>query len=108
MLLASGFSLSHLSLSSPLGGGSNSVLYGHDDIEGSVFGSLGKLHRGDTVEVAPASGQGQIYKVDSEPRVVSAKATEILQPTQGPRLTLFTCYPLWIDDRRLVVTAVPA
>jgi len=62
MLIAQGYSVTHYAFSSPIGSG-NAVLYGHDDIEGSVFGSLKDLNAGDEVDVADASGSRTAYHV---------------------------------------------
>jgi LPXTG-site transpeptidase (sortase) family protein len=107
MQLTPGLSVAHFAPSARLGGASNAVLYGHDDIEGSVFGNLGKLQVGNGILVELPGGDRRVYRVDAGPRVIAATATDILLQTSMPRLTLFTCYPTWIDDRRLVVTASP-
>ena len=107
MLIAKGYSVTHYAFSSPLGSG-NAVLYGHDDIEGSVFGSLKNLKAGDEVDVADASGSSTVYHVSGKPTIVPPTAVQILQPTNDVRLTLFTCWPNWVDTQRVVVTAMPA
>jgi LPXTG-site transpeptidase (sortase) family protein len=105
MLIAKGYAVTHYSLSSPIGSG-NSVLYGHDDIEGSVFARLQELKVGDEVDVQTASGSSVTYHVTAR-TIVPATAVQILQPTNDVRLTLFTCWPTWVDTQRVVVTAVP-
>src|SRR2546423_6549094 len=107
MLIAKGYAVTHYSNSSPIGSG-NAVLYGHDDIEGSVFGSLKDLKAGDEVDVADASGALTVYHVSGKPAIVPPTAVQILQPTNDVRLTLFTCWPNWVDTQRVVVTAMPA
>ncbi len=106
MLIAKGYSVTHYSNSSPIGGG-NAVLYGHDDIEGSVFARLKDLQVGDEVDVTVAGGSPAVYHVTSR-TIVAPAAVEILQPTNDVRLTIFTCWPNWVDTQRVVVTAVPA
>jgi len=39
--------------------------------------------------------------------IVAPTAVQILQPTNDVRLTVFTCWPNWVDTRRVVVTAMP-
>ena len=107
MLIAKGYSVTHYAYSSPIGSG-NAVLYGHDDIEGSVFGSIKDLKAGDEVDVADASGSRTVYHVSGKPTIVPPTAVQILQPTNDVRLTLFTCWPNWVDTQRVVVTAMPA
>jgi LPXTG-site transpeptidase (sortase) family protein len=106
MLIAKGYSVTHYAFSSPIGGG-NAVLYGHDDIEGSIFASLKDLKAGDEVDVAPPGDSPVVYHVTSR-TIVAPTAVEILNPTNDVRLTLFTCWPNWVDTQRVVVTAVPA
>jgi LPXTG-site transpeptidase (sortase) family protein len=107
MLIAKGYSVTHYAFSSPIGSG-NAVLYGHDDIEGSVFSSIKDLKAGDEVDVTDASGTVTVYHVTGKPAIVPPTAVQILQPTNDVRLTLFTCWPNWVDTQRVVVTAMPA
>jgi LPXTG-site transpeptidase (sortase) family protein len=106
MLIAKGYSVTHFAYSSPIGSG-NAVLYGHDDIEGSVFGRLQELKAGDEVDVALAGGSAVVYHVSGR-TIVAPTAVQILKPTSDVRLTLFTCWPTWVDNQRVVVTALPA
>lgn len=106
MLIAKGYAITHFALSSPLGSG-NAVLYGHDDIEGSVFGRLKDLQTGDEIDVVMGDGTAATYRVSAR-TIVAPSAVQILQPTNDVRLTLFTCWPNWVDTQRVVVTAAPA
>jgi LPXTG-site transpeptidase (sortase) family protein len=105
MLIAKGYSITHYAFSSPIGGG-NAVLYGHDDIEGSIFARLKDLKAGDEVDVALAGDSRVVYHVTTR-TIVAPTAVQILQPTGDVRLTLFTCWPNWVDTQRVVVTALP-
>jgi LPXTG-site transpeptidase (sortase) family protein len=106
MLIAKGFAVTHYAFSSPIGNG-NAVLYGHDDIEGSIFASLKDLKSGDEVDVALPGDSPLVYHVTSR-TIVAPTAVQILNPTSDVRLTLFTCWPNWVDTQRVVVTAMPA
>jgi len=106
MLIAKGYSVTHYAFSSPIGSG-NAVLYGHDDIEGSVFGRLQELKAGDEVDVGLGGDTTVVYHVTAR-AIVAPTAVEILKPTNDVRLTLFTCWPTWVDTQRVVVTAMPA
>lgn len=106
MLIAKGYAVTHFALSSPIGSG-NAVLYGHDDIEGSVFARLKDLQPGDEVDVLMADGTAVVYHVTGR-TIVAPNAVQILQPSNDVRLTLFTCWPNWVDTQRVVVTATPA
>lgn len=105
MLIATGYSVTHFALSSPIGSG-NAVLYGHDDIQGSIFARLKDLKSGDEVDVQPAGAALVAYHVVGR-TIVPPTAVQILRPTNDVRLTLFTCWPNWVDTQRVVVTAVP-
>jgi sortase A len=107
MQIASGFAVTHYAQSARLGGASNAVLYGHDDIEGGVFGHLKQLSPGDSISVRLADGTVLNYLVRTQ-QLVLPSAISILAPTRTPTLTLFSCYPLWVDDQRVVITATPA
>lgn len=104
MLIAHGYAVTHYAYSAGIGGG-NAVLYGHDDIEGSIFAHLKDLQPGDEIDVT-VSGQVQAYRV-SRRAIVPPTAVQILDPTPDVRLTLFTCWPNWVDTQRVVVTALP-
>jgi LPXTG-site transpeptidase (sortase) family protein len=104
MLIAKGYSVTHYSNSSPIGSG-NAVLYGHDDIEGSVFRRLEELRPGDEVHVT-TGGATVAYQVSAR-TIVAPTAVQILLPTNDVRLTIFTCWPTWVDTQRVVVTALP-
>ena len=107
MVIAHGFAVTHFQYSAAIGGG-NAVLYGHDDIEGSVFKRLSELKPGDEVDLT-LEGQPSpaVYRVSGR-RIVAPTAVQILNPTGDIRLTLFTCWPTWVDTQRVVVTATPA
>jgi LPXTG-site transpeptidase (sortase) family protein len=106
MLIAKGYAITHYANSSPIGSG-NAVLYGHDDIEGSIFARLQELAVGDELDVTTSGGEAVVYHVTTR-AVVAPTAVEILRPTNDVRLTVFTCWPTWVDSKRVVVTAMPA
>ena len=103
MLIAHGYAITHYAYSAGIGGG-NAVLYGHDDIEGSIFARLKDLQPGDEIDVTVA-GRTQRYRVSTR-AIVPPTAVQILDPTSDVRLTLFTCWPNWVDTQRVVVTAL--
>src|ERR1700736_2719609 len=61
MLIAPGYSVTRYAFSAPFGTG-NTVLYGHDDIQGNIFGHLYDLKAGDTIQIAVGS-EVQTYQV---------------------------------------------
>jgi sortase A len=102
MLIAPGYSVTHYAFSAPFGTG-NTVLYGHDDIQGSIFGHLYDLGPGDLINVTVA-GQTQTYRVSSH-EIVAPTSVGVLAPTGDVRLTLITCWPYNVDTKRWIVTA---
>jgi sortase A len=105
MLIAPGYAVTHYAFSAPFGTG-NTFLYGHDDIQGNIFGHLYDLAPGDVVQVN-VGGATQVYRVTGH-EIVPPTAVGILAPTADVRLTIMTCWPFNVDTKRWVVTAVPA
>lgn len=90
--------------SSPDKGG-NTVLAGHRFTysDPAVFYHLDKLNLGDEI-IMYWNKQKYVYKVAGI-KEVSPTAIEVEDPTDKPRLTLYTCAPLWTSKYRLVITA---
>jgi sortase A len=86
--------------------GGNTVLLGHRFTYTNprgVFYFLNKVKVGDEIGIT-WHNTNYHYKV-SDVKVVSPTDTNILNPTDKPTLTLYTCTPLWWPKDRLVVTA---
>jgi sortase A len=105
MLIAPGYSVTRYSFSAPFGTG-NTFLYGHDDIQGNIFGRLYDLAPGDTVQIN-VGGEIQVYRVTGH-QIVAPTAVDVLNPTPDARLTIMTCWPFNVDTKRWIVTAVKA
>jgi len=105
MKVAPGYSLTHYAFSQVPGEHGNAVLYGHDDIEGSIFRYLHHLQPGDTLAFETPE-RAVSFRVTGK-TIVTPDRVDILNDTPTPRLTLFTCYPYWVDTHRLVVFAEP-
>jgi len=103
MLIAPGYSVTRYAFSAPFGTG-NTVLYGHDDIQGNIFGHLYDLRPGDTVQITVA-GEAQTYRVTGH-QIVLPTEVSVLSPTDDARLTIITCWPFNVDTKRWIVTAV--
>jgi sortase A len=86
--------------------GSNTVIVGHrftyTQPQGSLY-LLDKVHTGDSIGVT-WNNQKYLYTV-VETKIVKATETAIEAPTDKPRLTIYTCTPLWLPKDRLVVVA---
>ncbi len=86
--------------------GGNTVLAGHRFTYSNPKGTfyfLNKISVGDKIGVT-WNGYTYLYKV-TEVKTVKTSQTDDLRPTDYPRLTLYTCTPLWNPKDRLVVVA---
>jgi sortase A len=105
MLIAPGYAVTRYAYSAPFGTG-NTFLYGHDDIQGNIFGHLYDLAPGDTIQIT-VGGETQVYRVTGH-QIVPPTAVSVLNPTPDARLTIMTCWPFNVDSKRWIVTAVKA
>jgi len=103
MLIAPGYAVTRYSFSAPFGSG-NTVIYGHDDIQGNIFAHLYDLGPGDTVQIT-VGGAIQTYRVTGH-QIVLPSAVSVLAPSSDARLTIITCWPYNVDTKRWIVTAV--
>lgn len=84
--------------------GGNTVLAGHRFLyTNALFYNLDKTAVGDIVALFWKDREYN-YEVTSV-TVVSPSAIEILNPSDEPQLTMYTCTPLWTSKNRLVVKA---
>lgn len=86
--------------------GGNTVLVGHRFTytqPKGVFYFLDKVRVGDSVGIV-WDNKTYVYRVTSA-KVVPPTQTSILDPTEQPTLTMYTCTPLWVPKDRLVITA---
>jgi sortase A len=105
MLIAPGYAVTRYAFSAPFGTG-NTFLYGHDDIQGNIFGHLYDLGPGDLVQIS-IGAETQVYRVTGH-QIVGPTAVNVLDPTPDARLTIMTCWPFNVDTKRWIVTAVRA
>jgi sortase A len=105
MLIAPGYAVTHYSFSAGYGTG-NTVLYGHDDIQGNIFGHLYDLAAGDLIQLT-VGGQTLTYRVSGH-QIVTPTTVSVLAPTGDIRLTIITCWPFNVDTKRWIVTALKA
>jgi LPXTG-site transpeptidase (sortase) family protein len=102
-------------LSSALpGDDGNIVLYGHNNIDSSVFRDLSDLKFGDEVRLQTGEKEWLYYvtevnilpvQSEEEDRAVYA---EYMSPGRAPRLTLISCWPPTNNTHRVIVVAYPA
>jgi sortase A len=81
----------------------NLVLSAHNDIYGQIFRHLDQLQPGDEVQVQTHSN-AFTYIITGWREVLPTEVS-VLAPTPQASLTLISCYPYLVDDKRIVVTA---
>lgn len=100
--------------SAPLGEPGNTVLNGHHNIFGEVFGRLVDLEVGSEIVVYDAESphnytvaEIEILPERDQPLAVRQENAAWIQPTEDERLTLVTCWPHTDNSHRLIVVAYP-
>jgi sortase A len=81
----------------------NMVLSAHNDVYGEIFRHLDKLQRGDEIIVYTAT-HSFTYKI-TDVQIVKPTAVEVMAPTLDPTVTLISCYPYMVDNKRIIVQA---
>jgi sortase A len=92
----------------------NVVMSAHVDYKGQVFKDLHNVHKGDQVIVQTENGQ-YIYVItdmvivqeDGASPDEKLRNAHYMDPTARPTLTLITCYPYGVDDKRFIAIAHP-
>jgi sortase A len=100
--------------SARLGEVGNTVLSGHNNIQGSVFRDLYDLKPGDEI-ILHSAGRRWVYAIENKFVVHEEGASEArrranaqwIDPTPDERLTLISCYPPWSNTHRVIVVARP-
>lgn len=92
----------HIGSANP-GQDGNMVLSAHNDIYGELFRYLDKLEPGDEV-IVYSSNASYTYIVQGT-QIVEPTAVEVMAPTENPVVTLISCYPYLIDNKRIVIKA---
>lgn len=93
----------------------NTVISGHNNIGGSIFRNLHRLHPGDEITVWTNIGTAVTYAVDTVDIVPEKEASaaqrdanaKAIAPTSDTRLTLITCWPWNSNTHRVIVVARP-
>jgi sortase A len=81
----------------------NLVLSAHNDVFGEIFKNLDKLKTGDRIIIFTNQNQYTYVIVNSQ--VVLPTQVEVMGPTAKATVTLISCYPYRVDNRRIVITA---
>lgn len=90
----------------------NTVLTGHHNVYGRVFGRLADLNYGNEIALWSPLGVFSYYVTDivlveerGQPLDVRLEHTTWIQPTDDVRVTLVTCWPMATNSHRLIVVA---
>jgi sortase A len=81
----------------------NLVLSAHNDIYGEIFRHLDKLKAGD--EVVISTERRSYTYVVRELEVVAPTEVSVMGPTEHASVTLISCYPYLVNNKRIVVFA---
>ncbi len=92
----------HVGTSDP-GEPGNVVLSAHDDVFGEIFRYLDQLQPGDQIILFTA--QQQFVYVVTGNRIVEPSQVDVMNATSDPTVTLISCYPYMVDNKRIVVFA---
>jgi sortase A len=82
----------------------NLVLSAHNDVFGQIFRDLDQLKPGDPVIIS--TNQRTFTYVVRQTRIVAPTQVEVMAPTNETIVSLISCYPFMVDNKRIVVTAV--
>ena len=80
----------------------NAVFSAHNDIFGEIFRDLDKLEVGDQI-ILFTNQRSYTYVVASR-SIVEPTDVEAMAPTSQATVTLISCYPYLVDNKRIVVT----
>jgi len=95
--------LGYLETSALPGTNGNSIFYGHNRT--SVLGRLNKIKVGDTVQITSGDGTSSKFVV-YDFFEVTPDQTHILNTSETPKITIYTCSGFF-DTKRFVVLAKP-
>jgi sortase A len=81
----------------------NLVLTAHNDVFGEIFRDLDQLKPGDSI-IIYTNGQRIYTYLVTGTEVVGPLDVEVMAPTRQPTVTLISCYPYMVDNKRIVVS----
>ncbi len=93
----------HIGSANP-GDKNNVVLTAHNDVFGQIFRDLDQLEAGDEV-ILYTSQRSYTYVVTGS-EIVPPNKVEVMAPTDEAIVTLISCYPYMVDNKRIIVRAV--
>jgi len=82
----------------------NMVLSAHNDVYGEIFRHLDQMATGDQIIVY--SPQHSFTYIVTNIEIVEPTDVEVMGPTPDATVTLISCYPYMVDNKRIVVQAI--
>lgn len=81
----------------------NMVLSAHDDVYGEIFRDLDQMKNGD--EIIVYTSQHSFTYIVTNIQIVKPTDVQVMDATADPTLTLISCYPYMVDNKRIIVQA---
>lgn len=82
----------------------NLVLSAHNDVFGQIFRYLDQLEVGDEI-IVHTNIRSYTYVIDKDFQIVDPTFVQVMNPTSNPTITLISCYPYLVNNKRIVVKA---
>lgn len=82
----------------------NIVLSAHNDVFGELFRDLDQLKPGDTIILF--SPVAQYVYIVTDTQIVTPTQVDVMNSGGGSTITLISCYPYMVDNKRIVVSAI--
>lgn len=79
----------------------NMVMSAHNDVFGEIFRNLDQLQRGDQI-IVYTPRQAYTYVITNV-KIVEPTDVEVMGPTLDSTVTLISCYPYLVDNKRIIV-----
>ncbi len=79
----------------------NLVISAHNDIFGEIFRYLDRLKIGDEIIISTQGGSFTYLVTNTE--IVEPTRVDVMAPTNESTITLISCYPYLVDNKRIVV-----
>jgi sortase A len=93
----------HIGTANP-GQPGNLVLSAHNDVFGEIFRHLDKLQAGDEI-IVYTNIRSYTYVIDLDTQIVEPTFVQVVADTHDPTITLISCYPYLVNNKRIVVKA---
>lgn len=93
----------HVGTANP-GQNGNAVFSAHNDVFGEIFRYLDQLQPGDEI-IIHTNVRTYTYVIDKETQIVEPTFVQVMDASSSPTITLISCYPYLVNNKRIVVKA---